>query len=296
METGAMSVADFPGGFDLQATVESGQTYLWERADGAAYGGNGHVGGDAWYQTVIDGEVIRVRQTAGCVEWESTTDAVPYLTRLFRLEDDLDEIMTATPADALVDAAYSAYAGMRLVQDPFFPCLVTFICSAQMRVRRIFRMQRALAREYGEPVSVNGDTYYAYPTPERLASVPEAELRELKLGYRAPYVKQTAQLVANGELTAGDIPAEYEAAREALTGYVGVGEKVADCVCLFSLGHLEAVPLDTWIRKAIQDYYPECDQGSYDETSLAIREQFGPFAGYAQTYVFHYLRHQESIE
>jgi N-glycosylase/DNA lyase len=204
--------------------------------------------------------------------------------------------MEATPADPLVDRAYSTYTGMRLVQDPFFPCLVTFICSAQMRVRRIFRMQRDLAQEYGEPVAVDGQTYYAYPPPERLATVPEAELRELKLGYRAPYVKQTAQLVASGEMTIDDIPTDYEAARAALTEYVGVGEKVADCVCLFSLGHLEAVPLDTSIRRAIHDYYPDCDQGSYSATSRAIREQFGSFAGYAQTYVFHYLRHNDSVD
>lgn len=295
METGTIPVGEFAGGFDLQATVESGQTYLWERADRVDYGGNGQHGGDAWYHTVIDGEVIRARQADGYLEWEATTDAVPYLTRLFRLEDELDEIMDATPPDGLVEEAYAAYPGMRLVQDPFFPCLVTFICSAQMRVRRIFRMQRALAREYGEAVALDGETYYAYPTPDRLATVPEAELRELKLGYRAPYVKQTAELVASGEVTPNDIPTEYEAAREALTEYVGVGEKVADCVCLFSLGHLEAVPLDTWIRRAIQDYYPACDRDSYGETSRAIREQFGPFAGYAQTYVFHYLRHADSV-
>ena len=84
---------------------------------------------------------------------------------------------------------------------------------------------------------------------------------------------------------------EYEAAREYLTQFVGVGQKVADCVLLFSLGFLEAVPLDTWIRTAIEDHYPGCEQGSYGDTSRAIREQFGgEYAGYVQTYVFHYLR------
>jgi N-glycosylase/DNA lyase len=83
----------------------------------------------------------------------------------------------------------------------------------------------------------------------------------------------------------------YEDAREWLTRFVGVGQKVADCVCLFSLGFLEAVPLDTWIRTAIAEHYPDCDRGNYAETSRAIRERFGgAYAGYAQTYVFHYLR------
>ena len=75
---------------------------------------------------------------------------------------------------------------------------------------------------------------------------------------------------------------------------MGVGDKVADCVLLFSLGYLEAVPLDTWIQQAIGEYYPHCENGSYAETSNAIRAEFGgEYAGYAQTYVFHYLRNRE---
>jgi N-glycosylase/DNA lyase len=76
-----------------------------------------------------------------------------------------------------------------------------------------------------------------------------------------------------------------------LTNFVGVGQKVADCVLLFALDYLEAVPLDTWIRTTIEDYYPECEKGSYAETSRAIRNAFGgEYAGYVQTYVFHHLR------
>jgi N-glycosylase/DNA lyase len=112
------------------------------------------------------------------------------------------------------------------------------------------------------------------------------------LGYRAPYVQRTAEMVADGvahPAEARDRP--YEEAREYLTQFVGVGEKVADCVLLFSLGYLEAVPLDTWIRTAIAEHYPDCDRGNYTDTSRAIREQFGGrYAGYAQTYVFFHLR------
>jgi N-glycosylase/DNA lyase len=86
----------------------------------------------------------------------------------------------------------------------------------------------------------------------------------------------------------------YEDAREWLTRFVGVGDKVADCVCLFSLGFLQAVPLDTWIRTAIAEHYPDCDRGGYAATSRAMREQLGgAYAGYAQTYLFHHLRTRE---
>jgi N-glycosylase/DNA lyase len=292
VERGAIDLEALPGGFDLQSTLESGQTYLWQRADGQAYGSTGRYGGSAWYQTVVDGEVIRARQRDGTLEWESTADAVPYLTDLLRLGDDLDAIMAATPPDPLVAEAYETYTGMRLVSDPFFACLVSFICSAQMRVERIFEMQRALATAYGDAITFEGEIYRAFPRPGQLAGVSETELRELGLGYRAPYVERTAELIATGALPPDELPEEYEAAREALTEYVGVGPKVADCVCLFSLGHLEAVPLDTWIRRAIAEHYPDCDRGDYAATSRAIREQFGPSAGYAQTYVFHYLRHK----
>ncbi|MFB6119608.1 MAG: DNA-3-methyladenine glycosylase [Halobacteriaceae archaeon] len=292
METGHVSVADLPGGIDLQATLESGQSYLWGRDDGALYETDAPAGGDAWYHVVVDGEAIRVRQRDDHLEWEATTDAEPILTDLLRLDDDLNAIAATAPEDELVRAAYDEFGGLRLVRDPFFPTVIAFICSAQMRVGRIAAMQAALRREFGDPIELGERTYYGFPDPETLAAASEAELRDLGLGYRAPYVRDTAGMVADGELARADVAGlDYEAARDALTGFVGVGDKVADCICLFALDHLEAVPLDTWIRSAIEDHYPDCARGSYADTSRAIRERLGgDYAGYHQTYLFHYLR------
>ncbi|MEF8774147.1 MAG: 8-oxoguanine DNA glycosylase [Halobacteriales archaeon] len=304
MERDAIPTDRFPGGLDLQATLESGQTFGWVRDDGRAYEADRATGGDAWYATVVPAsasptgrrELVRARQADGQLEWESTTDAVSLLDRLLRLDDDLPAIRERTRSDALLDAAWDAYGGMRLVDDPPFRTLISFVCSAQMRVERIHEMQVALAREYGSPIEVDGRTYRAYPTPDQLATATEAELRDLGLGYRAPYVVETAEMVAGGEDPAAAADMPYEAAREWLTRFVGVGPKVADCVALFALGHLEAVPLDTWIRTAIADHYPDCDRDGYVATSRAIRNCLGgadgAFAGYAQTYLFHYLREQ----
>jgi len=304
MERGALDVADLAGPFDLQATVESGQSYLWNRADGGTYEDLHAHGGDAWYETVVDPVPgvtdervpVRVRQEGGVhdgtLHWESSVDAVPLLTHLFRLDDDLDAILGATPDLPLLERAYGAYEGMRLTRDPVFPCLISFICSAQMRVARIHGMQRRLRETYGDALTLGGEEYSAFPTPDQLASRTEGELRDLSLGYRAPYVQRTAEMVASGEATPREAAAlPYEEARESLTRFVGVGDKVADCVLLFSLGFLEAVPLDTWIRTTIEEYYPDCERGNYVDTSRAIRERFGgEYAGYAQTYVFYYLR------
>jgi len=299
-ESGAIPLSSIPGPFDLQATLESGQSYLWDRPDGRMYESMDVYGGDAWYETVVppiegvtdDDVVVRVRQRDGALEWEATADPVPLLTHLLRLDDDLEAIYDATPDDDLIARAYDAYRGMRLVRDPPFPCLVSFICSAQMRVSRIHGMQTALARAFGTRREVDGETFAAFPRPEQLAARTESELRDLKLGYRAPYVRRTAEMVADGEAHPCEaVGLPYEDARESLTRFVGVGDKVADCVLLFSLGYLEAVPLDTWIRGAIAEHYPDCDRGGYAETSRAIRERLGgEYAGYAQTYLFYYLR------
>jgi N-glycosylase/DNA lyase len=296
MEQGVIDVGSLAGGIDLQATVESGQSYLWNREDGEMYQRDGATGSDAWYWTTVrrDGSpaVIRVRQQDGVLEWESTIDAETDLKRLLRLGDDLSAIRATAPDDDVVRSAYDTFWGMRLVQDPPFGALVSFICSAQMRVARIHSMQQALRDAFGETVEFNGRAYNAYPTPAALAETTEARLRDLGLGYRAPYVQRTAEMVAGGEADPEEaVGLGYEDARESLTRFVGVGDKVADCVLLFSLDYLEAVPLDTWIRTTIEEYYPDCERGNYTDTSRAIRTALGgEYAGYTQTYLFHYLR------
>ena len=300
MESGAIPLSELDGPFDLQATVESGQSYLWNRADGGMYDDLAVHGGDHWYETVVPPlpdvsdkpAVVRARQVDGRLEWESTADAVPILRHLLRLDDDLDAILETTPDDPLLRRAYDAYEGMRLVQDPPFVCLISFICSAQMRVSRIHGMQRSLRREYGDRIEAGGETYYAFPRPEQLAVASEAGLRDHNLGYRAPYVRRTAEMVASDDVDPAEArDLDYESAREHLGQFVGVGEKVADCVLLFSLDFPEAVPLDTWIRTAIAEHFPECDRGTYAETSRAVRDRLGgQYAGYAQTYLFHWLR------
>lgn len=296
MKRGDIETAALSGGVDLQSTVESGQSYLWDREDGQMYDDDRAYGGDAWYWTTVrtdDGlHLLRVRQRDGHLEWESNVDAEAHVRRLLRLDDDLAAIRSTAPDDAVVQDAYDEYWGMRLVRDPPFGALISFICSAQMRVSRIHGMQQALRRAFGDELSVEGETYHAYPTPEQLAAASEADLRDLGLGYRAPYVLRSAEMVASGEADPEQArERDYEVAREYLTQFVGVGDKVADCVLLFSLDFPEAVPLDTWIKTTISEYFPAADRGNYEETSRAIRAALGgEYAGYTQTYVFHYLR------
>ena len=298
VERGEFDLSAVPGGLDLRATVESGQSYLWWRTDDNTYG-DGPDG--ATYRTTdrVDGKpiVIEVEQTDERLCWQATADAAPLVRRRLGLDDDLPAIRADTPADDLVESAFDASWGMRIVREPAFPTLVSFICSTQMRVERIFEMQQSLRRALGAELAFDGETVHAFPTPARLASATEAELRNLGLGYRAPYVQETAEMVAAGEahpIDASDRP--YDDARQFLTRFVGVGDKVADCVLLFGLGELSAVPLDTWIQRTVREYYPDLEGDSYGETSRAIRSYLGAYAGYAQTYIFHYRRAGLSTE
>jgi len=284
------------GPFDLRLTLESGQSYLWWREDGATYGSTD---ADTRYLTTTRAgggsapAPLRVSQDGDTLVWESTFDAGDVVRRRLGLDDDLRAVRASTPDDDLVEEAFDAHWGLHIVRDPPFGGLVSFICSAQMRVARIHGMQQRLRETFGTPVEFDGETYHAYPTPEQLAAASEEELRDLSLGYRAPYVRDTAEMVADGSRPEEVRGEPYEAARETLTRYVGVGQKVADCVLLFSLEYLQAIPLDTWMRQMIEEYYPDCDRGGYADTSRALRNRLGgEYAGYAQTYIFYHLRTQ----
>ena len=140
-------------------------------------------------------------------------------------------------------------------------------------------------------LSASGSTYYAFPRPDQLVTASESELRDLGLGFRAPYVEQTTEMVAAGDITEAALrERSYEAVHQELQLFPGVGPKIADCVSLFAFGHLRAVPIDTWTRRLIDRYFPEDIADSYSETAVAFRRRFGAYAGYAQTYLFHYER------
>ena len=293
LEAGSIPLSDVAGGVDLQATLESAQSFLWQVVDGEMYADARAHGGEDWYYTVTGGDVVFVRQRAGELAWRASTDAhgaTELLRRRLRLDDDLPAIFEGFPADPPLARARRELPGLRVVNDPLFPSLISFICSARTSVAQIFEYQRTLAREFGDSVTVDGVNAHAFPGPGQLAGASEGTLRDLGFGFRAPYVAAAAERVAEEDVLESLCEEPYDVAHERLQSFHGVGPKIADCVCLFALGRLRAVPIDTWTRKLIDRYYPEISTGSYATTAAGFRDRFGAHAGYAQTYLYHYER------
>ena len=157
--------------------------------------------------------------------------------------------------DDRLTEAISRHHGMRiLAQDPW-ECLISFICSSASNITRITNNIESLCTAFGNEIFMDGYIRHTFPTPVELARSTNESLRDLGLGYRADYVVSTARMVDSGNI---DLMALYEMpydeALEHLTMLDGVGDKVANCVLLFSLDKPEAFPVDTWIDKALQKW------------------------------------------
>jgi N-glycosylase/DNA lyase len=150
-----------------------------------------------------------------------------------------------------------------------------------------------IRERWGPSYEFRGRTYYGFPSLETLSDVSESDFRDLNAGYRSKFFEQTIKAMLREEVTEEDLKMmTYSEAHRTLKTLHGVGDKVADCVCLFSLGFLNAFPIDVWIEKVIQEHYPifEREGKSYQKRAKAARDYFGQYAGYAQEYLYYYSR------
>ncbi len=267
--------------FDLELTMTCGQTFCWNRFNGELYGE-----GDSKFYTFRKEKLIIVEQKRDSIIAE-TELAREEVEKALGIDQNLEDIRETFPEDEILLQASKELSGLRIVQDEFFPCLVSYLCSPQMQIPRIKKMHDDIAEKFGEKINFDGDELRKFPSMEELAEASEEDLRNLGLGYRAKYVAETVKILNEGGLV---ISEDYERAREDLKKLYGVGDKVADCVLLFSLGFYQAYPLDTWALKAVEKYYPELYSENYDDASSNLREFFGPYSGYAQEYLFHAAR------
>ncbi|MDO8750187.1 MAG: DNA glycosylase [Dehalococcoidia bacterium] len=267
---------------DLQATLESGQAFRWRRDQG-------------WYWGVIGRHSYALYQVEGGLLFRtsapSTAEALAELHALLRLDDDLEAICRDMAADKPLSEAVARHRGLRLLRQDPWECLASFICSSASNIPRISRNVNSVAEAYGEPVSLEGRRLWRFPGAERVAEAGEKALLGLGLGFRAGYLANTATRVAEGRVDLMALRlAPYSEAKAVLMELPGVGDKVADCVLVFSLDKLEGFPIDRWVRRALEEWYGHREKAQYRELLEWAQERWGQRAGYAQQYLFHHLR------
>ncbi len=265
--------------FSLVDTLECGQTFCWVKE------GEGYINADI-------GQVVYVEQRGNTLYYDVSEGDVD-LSSLFRLKDPLAQIHQEIARDGIMRRSIDFAPNLRIINDPFFPCLVSFLCSVWKNVPTIRGMTNAIREKWGPTYKFRGNVYYGMPSPKQLSKATVSELKKLGLAWRAEFIAKSTRAIVRGEVTENELRSmEYLEARKHLKKLHGVGDKVADCVSLFSLGFLEAFPIDVWIERVIQEHYGVfTDTGkSYAKKSEAARQYFGRYAGYAQEYLYHYTR------
>lgn len=269
--------------YDLAATLNSGQAFRWNLVEGG-------------WEGVVAGKWVRLKQTGSGIAAETAApvDDWNWLRTYLQADVQIDEIVASFPDDEPMRAAVETCRGLRLLRQDFWECLASFILSSNKQILQIRQMVAAICERFGErvPSSRDGEALYAFPSAARVAACTEAELRECKLGYRAPYLRNSARMVADGDVDLAALPGlDCAAAREELIRLPGVGRKIADCALLFGGGFPEAFPIDVWILKALKELYFQRKRNVTPKRIQAFSETyFGPNSGYAQQYLFHYMR------
>jgi N-glycosylase/DNA lyase len=271
--------------FDLQSTLFSGQTFRW-RKEGE------------WYDGVVFGNVIRLRTVDGGIEFISSPDdehvIAPHLRDYFSLDIDLDEVYVALSRDENFTGPIEKYRGMRVLRQDPWETTLSFLCAQNSNVQRITKNVEDLCETFGLPVTLGEHTRHTYPTPESLANAGEQAIRDLGLGYRARFITSVAAEVAEGKTDLWALrEAEYDEALDVLTSLNGIGDKVANCIMLFSMDKPEAFPVDTHIAKGIAEWYTNSDAAKTSDTQKMrawAQARFGRHAGYANHYLFHSRR------
>lgn len=262
----------------LECTLNSGQAFHWIRSGAGWLGAIGPV--PAYLEQRTDGSV-----------WVNS-GAREVASRYLAWEDPLPEIEASFPDDPTMQQALAFCRGMRILRQPAWEAVATFITSSMKQVAHIAQISHTLRRRYGKKLFFDGREVFAYPAAEALAALEEADLRACALGYRAKNLLGAARMVASGEVDLECVSGmDQERARTELCRLPGVGEKVANCALLFGFGRLQAFPVDVWIERVIREkYFARKRRVTAARIREFCAEYFGPYGGYAQQYLFHHAR------
>lgn len=274
--------------FDLDHIFDCGQCFRWEKNPDGSYTGTAH------------GKIVTMdyNKENKCLTIHNATEEDFH--NIWRNYLDLDRNYSEIKSllkerDPVIAQAIDYGYGIRILNQEKWETLLSFIISQNNNIPRIKKNINSLAEVMGEYLGeYNGKEYYSLPSPEVLAAAEIEDLSSCKLGYRAKYLIETARKVRDEGIDSlealGSAEISADKTLEALRQYCGVGPKVANCISLFSMGKIESFPIDTWVKKVMNQLYG-IDEKNMKEMARFAAETFGEYGGIAQQYLFYYITH-----
>ena len=261
---------------NVENSINSGQVFLWEKKDQFWYGINGQ-------------DVLCVSKNGVISSYKNQK------IDFFRKKDNFDLILLSISKDKKVREAIKKFPGLRILRQDPFQCLISFIISANNNITKIKNNLENMTKSYGKKVKYKNQEFFLFPKPKTLAELKINEIKDLGVGYRAEFIKKAAEMVVLKQINFEFLKKiSYEEAKKNIIEIPGVGDKVADCVMLFSLDKLDATPIDRWMIRILQKYYfkkfvvetKSITPKQYNMLHEKIVNYFGEYAGYAQQFLF----------
>ncbi|HJJ23499.1 MAG TPA: DNA repair protein [Nitrosopumilus sp.] len=261
---------------NVENSINSGQVFLWKK------------NGECW-DGVNGQDVLRVDKNGIINSYQNLN------TDFFRENDNLDKIIKSISKDKTVKIAVKKYQGLRILRQDPFQCLISFIVSSNSNIQKIKYSLENISKKFGIKIKLQNQEFFLFPNPEKLAKASINEIKNCGVGYRAKFIKEAAKMTLLKKIDFEYLKkCNYQDAKEEICKVPGVGNKVADCIMLFSLNKLEAFPLDRWMIRILEKYYSEkfqiktktITEKQYNILHEKIVNHFGPYAGYAQQFLF----------
>jgi N-glycosylase/DNA lyase len=261
---------------NVENSINSGQVFLWRKNRDIWYGVNGQ-------------DILKISKTGTIKSYQKTK------TDFFRKRDDIEKIIKSISKDSVTKKAVKQYLGLRILEQDPFQCLITFILSSNSNIQKIKNSLEKISKKFGEKVEFEKQEFFLFPKPEKLAKASINEIKSCGVGYRARFIIEAANMIVLKKIDFEYLKkCNYLDAKEEICKIPGVGNKVADCILLFSLNKLESFPLDRWMIRILEKYYSDkfqletksITQKQYEILHEKIVNHFGPYAGYAQQFLF----------
>lgn len=265
--------------YNFPATLLGGQSFGWEYEDGYFYG---------FTQT----RAIKIKIVPDRFFWQTYPELNDehFMRQYFRIDVDYERIQNEISKDEHVRSAMKNFPYLRVLRQGFEETLLSFLFTANRNIPLIRTSIRLVARKFGQEVKVGKKTIHLFPKTEVLARASVEDLVGCKTGFRARYIKAAAQRLAETNISESIDRMSESDSRETLKNFPGVGDKIADCVLAFGLGHDNVTPIDVWTKRVLTDFYGMSETEDYDNMRKWFSEYFNGYAAWAGQYLFEYIR------